>query len=109
MLVCSKLCICAQKLITCHRFLRLDDFANVFLKSGRAFTINTQVTWQNTSPFGKVALNRAWSHSVNVTVIARIQSDLIDLLIIALTFVCVIEARGQTHFFFLKHSGCRPN
>ena len=25
--------------------LRLEDFANVFLKSGRAFTINTHVTW----------------------------------------------------------------
>ena len=49
------------------------------------------------------------SHSNNVTVIARIQSDLMDLLIIALTFVCVIEARGQTQFLFLKHSGCRPN
>ena len=109
MLACSKICICAQKLIICHRFLRLEDFANVFLKSGRALTINTQVTWQNTSPFGKVALNRARSHSSNVTVIARIQSDLIDLLIIALTFVCVIEARGQTQFLLLKHSGCRPN
>ena len=43
-----------------------------------------------------------------MTVIARIQSDLMDLLIIALTFVCVIEARGQTQFLFLKHSGCRP-
>ena len=42
-----------------------------------------------------------------MTVIARIQSDLMDLLIIALTFVCVIEARGQTQFLFLKHSGCR--
>ena len=31
------------------------------------------------------------------------------LLIIALTFVYVIEARGQTQFLFLKHSGCRPN
>ena len=30
-----------------------------------------------------------------------------DLLIIALTFVCVIEARGQTQFLVLKHSGCR--
>ena len=82
---------------------------NVFLKPGCAFTINTQVTWQNTSPFGKVALNRARSHCNNVTIIARIQSDLIDLLIKALTFVCVIEARGQTQFLFLKHSGCRPN
>ena len=63
----------------------------------------------NTSPFGKAALKRARSHSNNVTVIARIQSDLMDLLIIALTFVCVIEARGQTQFLFLKHSGCRPN
>ena len=35
-----------------------------------------------------------------MTVIARIQSDLMDLLIIALTFVCVIEARGQTQFLF---------
>ena len=75
-MVCSKICISAQKLITCHRFLRLEDFANVFLKSGHAFTINTQVTCKNTSPFGKVALNRARSHSNNVTVIARIQSDL---------------------------------
>ena len=56
-----------------------------------------------------MALKRARSHSNNVTVIARIQSDLMDLLIIALTFVCVIEARGQTQFLFLKHSGCRPN
>ena len=90
-------------------FLRLEDFANVFLKSGRAFTINTQVTWKNTSPFGKVTLKRARSHSNDVTVIVRIQSDLMDSLIIALTFVCVIEARGQTQFLFLKHSGCRPN
>ena len=37
-----------------------------------------------------------------MTVIARIQSDLMDLLIIVLTFVCVIEARGQTQFFFLN-------
>ena len=56
-----------------------------------------------------MALNRARSHSNNVTVIARIQSDLMDLLIIALTFVCVIVARGRTQFLFLKHSGCRPN
>ena len=56
-----------------------------------------------------MALKRARSHRNNVTVIARIQSDLMDLLIIALTFVCVIEARGQTQFLFLKHSGCRPN
>ena len=49
------------------------------------------------------------SYSNNVTVIARIQSDLMDLLIIALTFVCVIEVRGQTQLLFLKHSGCRPN
>ena len=56
-----------------------------------------------------MAFNRARSHGNNVTVIARIQSDLMDLLIIALTFVCVIEARGQTEFLFLKHSGCRPN
>ena len=61
------------------------------------------------SPFGKVALERARSHSNSVTVIPHIQSDLMDLLIIALTFVCVIEARGQTQFLFLKHSGCRPN
>ena len=47
----------------------------------------------------KAALKRARSHSNNVAVIARIQSDLMDLLlIIALTFVCVIEARGQTQF-----------
>ena len=39
MLVCSKICICAQKLITCHRFLKLEDFANVFLKSGRAYIL----------------------------------------------------------------------
>ena len=52
------------------------------------------------SPFGKVTLKRARSHSNNVTVIARIQSDLMDLLITALTFVCVIEARGQTQFLF---------
>ena len=44
-----------------------------------------------------------------MTVIVRIQSDLMDSLIIALTFVCVIEARGQIQFLFLKHSGCRPN
>ena len=56
-----------------------------------------------------MAIKRARSHSNNVTVIARIQSDLMDLLIIALTFVCVIDARGQTQFLFLKHSGCRPN
>ena len=56
-----------------------------------------------------MALKRARSHSNNVTVIARIQSDLMDLLIKALTFVCVIEARGQTQFLFLKHSGCCPN
>ena len=56
-----------------------------------------------------MALKRARSHSNNVTVIARIQSDLMDLLIIALTFVCAIEARGQTQFLFLKHSGCRTN
>ena len=56
-----------------------------------------------------MAVKRARSHSNNVTVIARIQSDLMDLLIIAdlmdlliiaLTFVCVIEARGQTQFLF---------
>ena len=70
--------------------------------------IYTQVTCWNTSPFGKMALNRARSHGNNVAVIARIQSDLMDLLI-ALTFICVIEARGQTQFLFLKHSGCRPN
>ena len=29
-----------------------------------------------------------------------------DLMIIALTFVCVIESRGQTQFLVLKHSGC---
>ena len=40
-----------------------------------------------------------------MTVIVRIQSDLMDLLIIALTFVCVIEARGQTQHLFLKHFG----
>ena len=88
--------------------LRLEDFANVFLKSVHAFTINTHVTW-NTSPYGKMTFKRARSHSNNVTVIARIQLDLMHLLIIALTFVCVIEARGQTQFLFLKHSGCRPN
>ena len=49
-----------------------------------------------------MALKRARSHSNNVTVIARIQSDLMDLLIIALTFVCVIEARGQTQFLFFN-------
>ena len=47
-------------------------------------------------------VKRARSHSNNVTVIARIQSDLMDLLIIALTFVYVIEARGQTQFLFLN-------
>ena len=52
-----------------------------------------------------MALKRARSHSNNVTVIARIQSDLMDLLIIALTFVFVIEARGQTHFFIFKTFG----
>ena len=56
-----------------------------------------------------MALKRARSHSNNVTVIARIQSDLMKLLIIALTFVCVIEARVQTQFLFLKQSGCRLN
>ena len=56
-----------------------------------------------------MALNSARSHSNIATVVAGIQSDLMDLLIIALTFVCVIEARGQTQFLFLKHSGCRPN
>ena len=56
-----------------------------------------------------MALNRGRSHSNNVTVIARIQSDLMDLLTIALNFVCVIEARGQTQFLFLIHSGCRPS
>ena len=81
-------------------FLRLEDFANVFLKSGRALTINTHVTWYNTSPFGKVTLKRAGSHSNNVTVIARIQLDLMDLSITALTFVCVIEERSQTQFYF---------
>ena len=40
-----------------------------------------------------------------MTVIARIQSDLMDLLIIALTFVCDIEARGQTQFFIFKTFG----
>ena len=40
------------------------------------------------------------SNSDNVTVMAYIQSDLIYLLIMALTFVCVIEARGQTQFLF---------
>ena len=40
-----------------------------------------------------------------MTVIAHIQSDLMDLLIIALTFVCVIEARGQTQFLFFKTFG----
>ena len=52
-----------------------------------------------------MALKRARSHSNNVTVIARIQSDLMDLLIIAPTFVCVIEARGQTQFLFFKTFG----
>ena len=47
-----------------------------------------------------MALKRARSHSNNVTVIAHIQSDLMDLLIIALTFVCVIKERGQTQFLF---------
>ena len=61
------------------------------------------------SSFGKVTLKRARSHSNNVTVIARIQSDLVDLLITALTFIGVIEARGQTQFLFLKHSGFRLN
>ena len=56
-----------------------------------------------------MALKGARSHSNNVTVIARIQSDLMDLLIIVLTFVFVIEARGHTQLLFLKHSGCRPN
>ena len=41
-------------------------------------------------------LKRARSHSNNVTVITRIQLDMMDLLITALNFVCVIEARGQT-------------
>ena len=40
-----------------------------------------------------------------MTVIARIQSDLMDLLIIVLTVVCVIEARGQTQFLFFKTFG----
>ena len=56
-----------------------------------------------------MTLKRARSHSNNVTVIVHIQLDLKDSLIIALTFVCVIEARSQTQFLFLKHSGCRPN
>ena len=52
-----------------------------------------------------MALKRARSQSNNVTVIARIQSDLMDLLIIALTFICVIEGRGQTQFLFFKTFG----
>ena len=52
-----------------------------------------------------MALNRARSHSNDVTVIARILSDLMDLLIIALTIVCVIEARGQTQFLIFKTFG----
>ena len=39
----------------------------------------------------------------------NIQSDLIYLLTITVTFVSVIGARGQTQFLFLKHSGCPPN
>ena len=52
------------------------------------------------SPFGKVTLKRARSHSNNVTVIVRIKSDLTDLLITALTFVCVIEAEVKLSFYF---------
>ena len=55
------MCIRAEKLIICHRFVRLEDFAKVFLISGHALTIHTQVTWWNTSPFGKVTLKRAIS------------------------------------------------
>ena len=38
--------------------------------------------YTGTSPFGKVALERARSHGNNVTVIACIQSDLMSLLVI---------------------------
>ena len=70
---------------------------------------NCSIPCATSSPFGKVTLKRARSHSNNVTVIASIQSDLINLLITALTFVCVNEARDRTQFLFLKLSGCRPN
>ena len=41
--------------------------------------------------------------------INNIKSDLMYSLIITLASVCVIEARGQTQFLYLKHSGCLPN
>ena len=45
-----------------------------------------------------MALKRARSHSNNVTVIARIQSDLMDLLIIALTFFVLSKREVKLSF-----------
>ena len=42
LICCSKICISAQILIIRHRFLRLEDFANVFLKSGQALTTDNR-------------------------------------------------------------------
>ena len=39
-------------------------------------------------------------HGNNVTVIACIKSDLMYFFIITVTFICVIEAKGQTQFYF---------
>ena len=48
------------------------------------------------SPFCKVTFKRAMPHGHSVTVTVCIKSDLMSLLFIKVTFVCVIEARGQT-------------
>ena len=46
------------------------------------------------------SVKHARSNSVNVIVIARIQSDIMYLLIIALTFVCVnIEAKVKGPYY----------
>ena len=52
--------------------------------------------------FGKVTLKHARSYSNNVAVIACIQSDLMYLLVIALTFVCVIEAQASFYFYNIR-------
>ena len=42
----------------------------------------------------------AGSHGINVTTTLCIQSHFMSLLIITVTFVGAIEARGQTQFYF---------
>ena len=90
-IVLFKICISAQKLIICHRCYRWEDSPNqpvILLKIHRSLGRARQ------------RLKRARSNGNNVTVIAYTESDLMYLLIKTVTFVCVIEARGQTQSLF---------